>query len=89
MLCPCKQRAGLQREQPCFGRTGETAAASPGIRSKTHHSDSALREKHNEEKLGIRYTTKDGAARLFSDIPYTDNSLSFSVTSNQLVITKT
>lgn len=34
VLCPYKQRAGLQRERPCSGKTGETAAASPAAENQ-------------------------------------------------------
>lgn len=34
VLYPHTQRAGLQREQPCCGKTGETAAASPAAENQ-------------------------------------------------------
>lgn len=34
VLCPHKQRAGLQRERPCCGKTEETAAASPAAENQ-------------------------------------------------------
>lgn len=44
VLCQHKQRAGLQREQPCSGKTGETAPASPAAENhkKNKSSDSEL-----------------------------------------------
>lgn len=43
LLSPCKQREGPQTEQPCSGRPGRTAAASPAAaeRKNTHGSESA------------------------------------------------
>lgn len=50
VLCPCKQRAVLQKEQPCSGKTGDTAAPSPAVESEMHHSDSALGKKYDTER---------------------------------------
>lgn len=42
LLCPCKQREGLQKEQPCSGRTGQTAAASPAAVEEIKHKHRAV-----------------------------------------------